>query len=232
MGGHRQTYRYLTVVLLAQLTAILAGYTDRVAALFRKAGVIDDPGLDWLVSGDRWQYPLTHTGQYCLIRPGCLRHKMQQRLVLRRSSLGRSHRRQWFDALAALGAQQPDTIVREWSDPVGMAQCRCQVCRVGAEPCFRPRPIVKIHPTPPGRFESPLLPNRNRVVPSAICLIIIVFLRLSRIKRQVRPMMGFKSFWSAAATPAGIELMHMIRKRQLKAAGRLCPAQQFYSLAS
>jgi putative transposase len=45
-------------------------------------------------------------------------------------------------------------------------------------------------------------------------------------------MMGFKSFWSAAVTLAGIELMHMIRKNQLKAAGRLCPAQQFYSLAS
>jgi putative transposase len=52
------------------------------------------------------------------------------------------------------------------------------------------------------------------------------------IKRQVRPMMGFKSFWSAAVTLAGIELMHMIRKGQLKAAGRLRPAQQFYSLAS
>ena len=52
------------------------------------------------------------------------------------------------------------------------------------------------------------------------------------IKRQVRPMMGFKSFWSAAVTLAGIELMHMIRKGQLKAAARLCPVQQFYSLAS
>jgi putative transposase len=52
------------------------------------------------------------------------------------------------------------------------------------------------------------------------------------IRRQVRPMMGFKSFWSAAVTLAGIEIMHMIRKGQLKATGRLRPAQQFYSLAS
>src|SRR5579859_978867 len=51
------------------------------------------------------------------------------------------------------------------------------------------------------------------------------------IKLQVRPMMGFKSFRSAAVTLAGIELMHMIRKGQLKAAERLCLAQQFYSLA-
>ena len=52
------------------------------------------------------------------------------------------------------------------------------------------------------------------------------------IKRQVRPMMGFKSFWSAAATLAGIELMHMIRKGQMKTTGRLRPAQQFYALAN
>ena len=45
-------------------------------------------------------------------------------------------------------------------------------------------------------------------------------------------LLGFKSFWSAAATLAGIELMHMIRKGQMKATGRLRPAQQFYALAN
>jgi putative transposase len=45
-------------------------------------------------------------------------------------------------------------------------------------------------------------------------------------------MMGFKSLWSAAVTLVGIEFMHMIRKGQLTAAGRLRPANQFYSLAS
>ena len=52
------------------------------------------------------------------------------------------------------------------------------------------------------------------------------------IKRQTRPMLGFKSFWSVAITVAGIELMHMIRKGQLKGSGKSRPAQQFYSLAS
>ena len=51
------------------------------------------------------------------------------------------------------------------------------------------------------------------------------------IKRLVRPMLGFQSFWSAAVTLAGIELMHMIRKGQLLARGKLRSAQQFYSLA-
>jgi transposase-like protein len=44
-------------------------------------------------------------------------------------------------------------------------------------------------------------------------------------------MLGFKAFWSAAITLAGIEIMHMIRKGQLRQAGTLCPARQFYSLA-
>ena len=52
------------------------------------------------------------------------------------------------------------------------------------------------------------------------------------VKRVVRTMLGFKSFRSAAATIAGIELMHMIRKGQLPATGKLRPAQQFYSLAA
>ena len=51
------------------------------------------------------------------------------------------------------------------------------------------------------------------------------------IKRMTRPMLGFKSFWSAATTLAGIELMHMIRKGQLICNGPFTPAQQFYSLA-
>ena len=52
------------------------------------------------------------------------------------------------------------------------------------------------------------------------------------IKRLTRPMLGFKSFWSAAITLAGIEIMHMIRKGQLIDEASLTPALQFYSLAS
>jgi putative transposase len=51
------------------------------------------------------------------------------------------------------------------------------------------------------------------------------------IKRLTRPMLGFKSFWSAAITLAGIEIMHVIRKGHLICKGKLTAAQQFYSLA-
>lgn len=49
------------------------------------------------------------------------------------------------------------------------------------------------------------------------------------IKRIIRPMLGFKSFWSARATLAGIELWRMLKKGQNKSS---LPAwEQFYALA-
>jgi transposase-like protein len=53
------------------------------------------------------------------------------------------------------------------------------------------------------------------------------------IKRRTKPMLGFKDFRCARILLSGIELMHMIRKGQMKNAGRgQTPAQLFYSLAA
>lgn len=49
------------------------------------------------------------------------------------------------------------------------------------------------------------------------------------IKRRIRPMLGFKSFDSAASALAGIELVNMIRKGQFTP--ELSPFQQFAQLA-
>jgi transposase-like protein len=50
------------------------------------------------------------------------------------------------------------------------------------------------------------------------------------IKRIIRPMLGFKSFWSARATLAEIELWRMLKKGQNKSS---LPAwAQFYELAA
>lgn len=51
------------------------------------------------------------------------------------------------------------------------------------------------------------------------------------IKRITRPMMGFKAFYSAAATIAGIETAHMIRKDQIPANGTTA-FQTFKALAA
>jgi hypothetical protein len=39
------------------------------------------------------------------------------------------------------------------------------------------------------------------------------------VKRIVHPMLGFRSFWAARCTIAGIEVMHAIRKGQLQPTG-------------
>jgi putative transposase len=55
------------------------------------------------------------------------------------------------------------------------------------------------------------------------------------VKRITRPMLGFKAFDAAQATLVGIELMHMIKKRQLvveEGDEGLTAAELFYSLAA
>jgi len=55
-----------------------------------------------------------------------------------------------------------------------------------------------------------------------------------RIKRLTRPMLGFKNFYAAQRTLAGIEVMAMIKKGQMKtSAGDVTsPAERFYALAA
>ena len=55
------------------------------------------------------------------------------------------------------------------------------------------------------------------------------------VKRVTRPMLGFKSFEAAQDTLVGIELMHMIKKRQMmieEGNKGLTAAELFYSLAA
>ena len=51
------------------------------------------------------------------------------------------------------------------------------------------------------------------------------------VKGRTGPMLGFKSFQSARRTLAGVELVHMLRKRQHVDSAELSPAEVFYSLA-
>src|SRR5688572_1168866 len=54
------------------------------------------------------------------------------------------------------------------------------------------------------------------------------------VKRLTRPLLGFKPFWAARCTIAGIAVMHGIRKGQLMTPGHSLqtPAEQFYALAA
>ena len=52
------------------------------------------------------------------------------------------------------------------------------------------------------------------------------------IEKITKPMMGFKSFDSAKATIAGIELHHMLRKGQHMQSANETIFEQFYGLAA
>jgi len=55
-----------------------------------------------------------------------------------------------------------------------------------------------------------------------------------RIKRLTRPMLGFKNFPAAQQTLAGMEVMAMIKKGQMKTSegNKKSPAEMFYALAA
>jgi putative transposase len=52
------------------------------------------------------------------------------------------------------------------------------------------------------------------------------------IKKIMKPMLGFKNFWAASITLAGIEIVRMIKKGQIKQQGNcnLRSAEQFFAL--
>jgi len=88
------------------------------------------------------------------------------------------------------------------------------------------------HFNKPGRFTG----KRKFILSQAKYLNNIVEQDHRHIKRITSPMGGFRKLHTAARTIAGIELMNMIKKRQLKFTKyidqNLTPAQQFYRLAT
>ena len=51
-------------------------------------------------------------------------------------------------------------------------------------------------------------------------------------KRKMKQMLGFKTFHSAQANIAGLEVWRMVKKGQRRWSGDLTPVEQFYALAS
>src|SRR5262245_46379563 len=54
------------------------------------------------------------------------------------------------------------------------------------------------------------------------------------VKRLTHPRLGFKSFWAACCTIAGVEMMHALRKGQLTGTDNTpqTPAEQYYAVAA
>ena len=111
MIGDRQRHRHLTIVLLAELPAVLPRHPDRVPPLLGKARIVDDPRLDRPLPLDRRQHHLAHLAQYPFVRPAALADKMQQRLVLRRRARRSCYCRHRLHALALARHHQTHAVV-------------------------------------------------------------------------------------------------------------------------
>lgn len=125
----RQADRNLTVVLLAQLAAILARYAHRVLALLGKAGVVDDPRPDRSMLFDLWKDPVANPRQQGRVRPRRLSHEMQQRLMPGRHP----RRRQRFHALALQRHQKSEAVILQRLSSVGVTNHPDQGIDIGVE---------------------------------------------------------------------------------------------------
>jgi hypothetical protein len=98
--------------LLAKLAAILMVHADRLGAALWKRGVIDDPCLDRSMALDLRENNFTHFGQDWLVRPRCIRNKVQQSLMLHPSLIRRGHCSDRLNAPAALCGKKADAVLK------------------------------------------------------------------------------------------------------------------------
>src|SRR4051794_24664222 len=138
--------RNLAVVLLAELTAVLTRHPDRVTALLRKAGVVDDPGFDRAAAFDERQDQLLYPAENPIVRPRRVGDEMQQRLVLGRDPGRRRYRRNRLDALAFARQQQAPAIITQRLRPIRMPDHFGKRIDIGRKPFL---PVLAHAPFPP-----------------------------------------------------------------------------------
>jgi hypothetical protein len=124
IARNRQAHRDLAVVLLAELPAILPRHADRIRALLREAGVVDDPGSDRSLSLDDRQHLRPHDRKHGFIRPIRFRHEVMQRLMCGLHPTRLQPRRHRLHALALARQDQSRAISLERRLPIGMADRR------------------------------------------------------------------------------------------------------------
>jgi hypothetical protein len=163
--GDRKRHRDLAIVRLAQPPAILPRDADGVNALFRKAGVIDDPRGDAALRFERRRDEVPDLVQNRLIRLGRLAHQVQKRLMFRRNARRRHHRSDRLDALALAGHQQARAIISERLGAILTPQNSRQRIDIRNKTRFtRLRfGLHRRHPPPVSRFGSIAKLRRPRI---------------------------------------------------------------------
>src|ERR1700680_1029318 len=80
-GGKRYAHRHPTVLLLAQLPAVLASDSNRMSSFLREPRVIHDPGRQRMFSRHGWKHLVANLSQNTSIAPGRIGNDVMQRLM-------------------------------------------------------------------------------------------------------------------------------------------------------
>src|SRR3954451_2283890 len=129
----RQTHSHATVVLLTNLSTILARYSYRMTSFFRKPGVIDDPCHHRTVLLHCRQYLTTHLFQHHFIVPGCIRYQMMQGLMHSANIVRSQQRSHRLNALALTWQQQAHAVILQRNLPVTVSRGTRQALHIRRE---------------------------------------------------------------------------------------------------
>ncbi len=105
--GYRKTHGHLTVVRLAQLSAILVSNPNRVRTFLGKTGIVYDPCFHRSFLDHRRKHFLSHSPEQNLIFPRCIGNQVMHGLMHLPHIVWSKSRRHRFDALALIGNSNP-----------------------------------------------------------------------------------------------------------------------------
>src|SRR6185503_721295 len=122
LGGQRPTHRHLTIVLLAQLPAVLPRYSHRVSPFLGKPGIVHDP-IKLALAPKLGHHPIAHAPQNRHVGPLRVGHQVVQRLMLCADVPRINVRRQRFHALTLNRQHQSSAVIRKPHVAVLVPQC-------------------------------------------------------------------------------------------------------------
>jgi len=117
--SQREAYCNLAILVLSQLTTVLARYTHGMLALFRQSRVIHNPVTAFIQPECR-AYPLAHPRQHHLIRPIGVSYHVMYRLMFSADRPRINMRGQRFNTLAFNRQHQSAAVVRDATMPIPM----------------------------------------------------------------------------------------------------------------
>ena len=133
LSGKRNADRHSAVILLAQLTAILARDSNGMSSLLGESCVIHDPRCQLMLLGHRRQNLTPHLLEKRLVAPWRIGHYVMQGLVHLAHVAGSQPRRHRLDALALDRKHQALGVILDGNYSIRMSGYLGQTIQIGLQ---------------------------------------------------------------------------------------------------